>query len=84
MCKLKMVWLVHHILLCYKFANKGLVERASWQMKDSKPTSLVLVVDDSPVARKSVEHALPKDEYTLLFASTGREARTVSQRTTPL
>ncbi len=31
-----------------------------------KPTSLVLVVDDSPVARKSVEHALPKDEYTLL------------------
>lgn len=37
--------------------------------------SLVSVVDNSPVARKSVEHALPKDEFTLPFASTGREAQ---------
>ena len=34
----------------------------------------VLVVDDSPVARKLVEHALPADEYTILSASTGQEA----------
>jgi two-component system cell cycle response regulator len=43
-------------------------------MDTPKPTPIVLVVDDSPVARKLVEHALPKEEYTLLFASTGREA----------
>jgi two-component system cell cycle response regulator len=34
----------------------------------------VLVVDDSPVARKLVEHALPKGEYTLLVAETGKKA----------
>lgn len=34
----------------------------------------VLVVDDSPVARKLVEHALPPDEYAILPAKTGQEA----------
>jgi DNA-binding response OmpR family regulator len=34
----------------------------------------VLVVDDSPVARKLVELTLPSDEYLLLFAKTGTEA----------
>ena len=34
----------------------------------------VLVVDDSPVARKLVELTLPSDEYPLLFAKTGAEA----------
>lgn len=34
----------------------------------------VLVVDDSPVARKLVEVALPPDQYDLLFATSGREA----------
>lgn len=34
----------------------------------------VLVVDDSPVARKLVELTLPADEYLLLFAKTGAEA----------
>jgi diguanylate cyclase (GGDEF)-like protein len=34
----------------------------------------VLVVDDSPVARKLVELTLPGDEYLLLFAKTGAEA----------
>ena len=48
-----------------------------------KSASLVLVVDDSPVARKSVEHALPKDEYTLLFASTGREAQDLFTKNNP-
>ncbi len=34
----------------------------------------VLVVDDSPVARKLVELTLPGEEYLLLFAKTGAEA----------
>jgi len=34
----------------------------------------VLVVDDSPVARKLVEHALPRDRFSILFAKTGQEA----------
>jgi diguanylate cyclase (GGDEF)-like protein len=33
-----------------------------------------LVVDDSPVARKLVENALPKDQFILISAKTGREA----------
>ncbi|MGC1684470.1 MAG: diguanylate cyclase [Candidatus Acidiferrales bacterium] len=34
----------------------------------------VLVVDDSPVARKLVECSLPKSEYAILLAKTGQEA----------
>lgn len=34
----------------------------------------VLVVDDSPVARKLVEHALPADRYSLINAETGHQA----------
>jgi two-component system cell cycle response regulator len=34
----------------------------------------VLVVDDSPVARKLVEHALPMDRYAIFNAKTGQEA----------
>jgi len=34
----------------------------------------VLVVDDSPVARKLVEHALPPDRYSIFNAKTGQEA----------
>jgi two-component system, cell cycle response regulator len=34
----------------------------------------VMVVDDSPVARKLVEHALPPDEYAILPAKTGQKA----------
>jgi two-component system cell cycle response regulator len=34
----------------------------------------VLVVDDSPVARKLVEHALPPERYSILKAKTGQEA----------
>ena len=34
----------------------------------------VLVVDDSPVARKLVEHALAPEEYAILPAQTGQEA----------
>lgn len=43
-------------------------------MNPLEPAFPVLVVDDSAVARKLVEHALPQDVYTLLLAKTGREA----------
>ena len=34
----------------------------------------VLVVDDSPIYRKLVEHALAENQYEVLFAKSGREA----------
>jgi two-component system, cell cycle response regulator len=43
----------------------------------TKHPATVLVVDDSPVARKLVEHALEGDEYHLLAARTGQEALAV-------
>jgi two-component system chemotaxis response regulator CheY len=43
-------------------------------MSADKKTFPVLVVDDSPVARKLVEHALPPEEYAILPAKTGQEA----------
>jgi two-component system, cell cycle response regulator len=43
------------------------------EMKDSKPFPL-LVVDDSPVARKVVEQALPAEQFRILPAKTGMEA----------
>jgi two-component system, cell cycle response regulator len=39
-----------------------------------RPPFAVLVVDDSPVARKLVECSLPKDEYAIIIAKTGQEA----------
>jgi two-component system, cell cycle response regulator len=51
-----------------------LIERES-SMTDAAATDLqVLVVDDSPVYRKLVEHALEGGPYSLLFAKSGREA----------
>jgi len=43
-------------------------------MTSDKQAFPVLVVDDSPVARKLVEHALPSDEYTILPAATVQQA----------
>jgi two-component system, cell cycle response regulator len=43
----------------------------------------VLVVDDSPVARKLVERALPAGEYTLLVAATGKEALEIFEEHRP-
>jgi two-component system cell cycle response regulator len=43
----------------------------------------VLVVDDSPVYRKLVEHALEGGPYSLLFAKSGREALELFARYLP-
>lgn len=43
----------------------------------------VLVVDDSPVARKLVEIALPTDEYEVVVAKTGGEALQLFARLRP-
>jgi two-component system, cell cycle response regulator len=43
----------------------------------------VLVVDDSPVARKLVEYALPVGEYSVLLAKTGKEALDLFQKHRP-
>ncbi|GAC1624164.1 MAG: diguanylate cyclase [Candidatus Acidiferrum sp.] len=37
----------------------------------------ILVVDDSPVHRKLIEHALAEESYSLLFAKNGEEALTL-------
>jgi len=40
----------------------------------SKQRFSLLVVDDSPVARKLVQHALPQEDFKVLSAATGLEA----------
>jgi two-component system cell cycle response regulator len=53
-------------------------------MKDAAALDLqVLVVDDSPVYRKLVEHALDGSPYSLLFAKSGREALELFARYLP-
>ena len=43
-------------------------------MTEATPKLQVLVVDDSPVYRKLIEHALEDGGYSPLFAKSGREA----------
>src|SRR6202007_9211 len=43
-------------------------------MNAGKQAFAALVVDDSPVARKLVEHALPAEQFRVLPAKTGLEA----------
>lgn len=61
-----------------------LIERES-DMTDAVPSQdlQVLVVDDSPVYRKLVEHALEGGPYFLLFAKSGREALELYARYLP-
>ncbi len=61
-----------------------LIER-ELSMTDAVPPQdlQVLVVDDSPVYRKLVEHALEGGPYSLLFAKSGREALELYARYLP-
>jgi two-component system cell cycle response regulator len=52
-------------------------------MHKAAPTCQVLVVDDSPVSRKLVEHALESSGHTLLFAKSGTEALEIFRREAP-
>ena len=52
-------------------------------MNDAAQDLQVLVVDDSPVYRKLVEHALEGGPYSLLFAKSGREALELYARYLP-
>jgi two-component system, cell cycle response regulator len=61
----------------------ALIERESG-MNDATAQDLqVLVVDDSPVHRKLVEHALEGNPYSLVFAKSGREALDLCARHPP-
>jgi diguanylate cyclase (GGDEF)-like protein len=44
------------------------------RINSSKPRFPVLVVDDSPFARKLIEHSLPGEHYEVAYAATGEEA----------
>ena len=43
-------------------------------MTDARQLLRILVVDDSPVYRKLVEHALSRQDYAILYAKSGGEA----------
>src|SRR2546430_17078712 len=43
-------------------------------MTEARPKFPVLVVDDSPVYRKLIEHALEDERYSPLFAKNGHQA----------
>jgi len=53
------------------------------QMQKVLPSCQVLVVDDSAVSRKLVEHALEPSGHTLLFAKDGAEAIELFRRHAP-
>src|SRR5580704_8180290 len=53
------------------------------RMEKSAASYQVLVVDDSAVYRKLVEHALESQPFSLLFAKTGLEALTLFQQHSP-
>ncbi len=52
-------------------------------MEKSAASYQILVVDDSPVSRKLVEHALEASAYSLLFAKDGEEALNLFKRHSP-
>src|SRR5271168_1572087 len=63
------------------FSTTGLIvediscfEAIRRSMDTEKQVCKILVVDDSPVARKLVEQTLPREEYSVLLAKTGEEA----------
>jgi two-component system cell cycle response regulator len=52
-------------------------------MVKAAATYQILVVDDSPVSRKLVEHALEASGHSLLFAKSGQEALDLFRRHSP-
>ncbi len=52
-------------------------------MVKTAATYQILVVDDSAVSRKLVEHALEASDYSLLFANSGQEALAMFRRHSP-
>jgi two-component system cell cycle response regulator len=64
-------------------ARPELIERELSMTDAVSPDLQVLVVDDSPVYRKLVEHALEGGPYSLLFAKSGREALELYARYLP-
>ncbi len=52
-------------------------------MTSSQESYQVLVVDDSPVYRKLIEHALSSECYSPLFAKSGQEARELFAKHSP-
>jgi two-component system cell cycle response regulator len=69
----KLVISVRESSLDFKYSLVGIAHSRT-TMSALKQTFPVLVVDDSPVARKLVEHALPLDRYAIFNAKTGQEA----------
>jgi two-component system cell cycle response regulator len=60
-----------------RFSAHGLDDRRkpdNEHMNANDDGFTILVVDDSPVARKLVEYALPPDQFRVLLAKTGGEA----------
>jgi two-component system cell cycle response regulator len=53
------------------------------RMNKSRNGIQILVVDDSPVSRKLLEHALCAEPYTILFAKSGDEALRLFQERSP-
>jgi len=52
-------------------------------MTESTPTISVLVVDDSPIYRKLIEHAFEEEVYSPIFAKSGREALELYKKHAP-
>src|ERR1700681_3418479 len=67
-----------HVSFPPLLSERGLAHRKDFvcemRMTDAVQKLQVLVVDDSPVSRKLLEHALAAEPYALLFAKNGEEA----------
>ena len=67
-----------HVSFPPLLSERGLAHRKDFvcemRMTDAVQKLQVLVVDDSPVSRKLLEHALSAEPYALLFAKNGEEA----------
>src|ERR1700738_3718041 len=74
---------VHILLEVRRSGARRSSDRPKRRMEKSTASYQVLVVDDSAVYRKLVEHALESQSYSLLFAKTGLEALALFQQHSP-